>query len=249
MKNFLLLILIFTCFNINTVLAQKTDGDSDKVEMVCEEKEKEFPFDLDPKVTYPKSDYTFGEAVIDLQEQLAKAFVKCNENCLPEGFDCFPVGRFTSTPEADSTYLKYRFSGEGVLMATCGECTRVKKTDAQGTEVPPGEGRNITQDQIKLSATAPKSNMHATAQLEKVYPNPTADYFQVDIKLEKDADEVQLLVHDFSGALVYAKDYGEVDASLLRVKGEVDQLQSGFYVVSVIVDGQAVGSSQLSIQK
>jgi len=77
----------------------------------------------------------------------------------------------------------------------------------------------------------------------KIYPNPAADYVNIKIYSQQDADNARLFIYDFNGRLVYTA-ANPVTKGMNTVNLSLGHLQAGTYILK-LVDKNINGVTQL----
>ncbi len=79
-----------------------------------------------------------------------------------------------------------------------------------------------------------------------IFPNPATNFFNVDLKLEDVADNVNVQIVDLSGKVISNSDFTNVKDDTLRINTE--NISAGVYVVNVFTE-TGVRSERIFIQK
>ncbi len=81
------------------------------------------------------------------------------------------------------------------------------------------------------------------ASLEQNIPNPFGDATQIDYVIPKDAKQATMLFHDQNGKVVYQTSLAPDANGSINIDAE--ELKSGFYTYSLIIDGQVIETKKM----
>jgi hypothetical protein len=79
-----------------------------------------------------------------------------------------------------------------------------------------------------------------------IYPNPTTDYFNLNLEVENTSN-VDISIYDISGKKVANKSIGNVNG-LQKIKVPVSSLSSGNYIVRVSINNEPIAIEKLIVQ-
>ncbi len=112
--------------------------------------------------------------------------------------------------------------------------------DDQGNDndTPPGEGNGGIQ-----------SNQQASFQVyqPQLSPNPSKGQFYLSVKTASTDQVIEINVRDLQGRLVEVQRQGLNGSTHFRTEADLSNHPNGWYVVSVLIDGQLVGTEKLML--
>lgn len=80
----------------------------------------------------------------------------------------------------------------------------------------------------------------------KVFPNPTQDYFNIDLKLKKEYKSVEIMIYNTNGTLIKSLNYNFV--SQISQRTSIENYPPGVYYLKIFVNGQeAISKNVLKI--
>jgi hypothetical protein len=85
---------------------------------------------------------------------------------------------------------------------------------------------------VDLGTASVESNQYINGLKYSLYPNPAADWMNVDMELQTDG-EYRIFIHDLSGKLIKSQNLGYLSPGRISTSVEVFELPTGNYILSI----------------
>jgi len=145
------------------------------------------------------------------------------------------------------------FSGAHSIDYYCGSCTFVPPGPGPGNPNPTNTNQGIhnNTNQMSISFTdvaLPKTGAKSN-QIKRLYPNPTDGIFNLELEVEKEDSQINYIVTDISGKVVFEKEYDNTTQASMNTKNDISHLSNGLYFLVVQINGEVIGTSRIMVQK
>ncbi len=233
----------------------------------CGEKHAIYDSTFVSEICFKKSIFKTIENAKDTLESDLKAHLTCDNSGCPDKkkYDCEAVlkeflhGTGTLVENAAKTHWCTR--GKKIVFSwKCTPCERdtavviiieeeeeVPLPDGETTE--DTEGLDHAHDHQPSSQTLKKDQQNSLGYIERIAPNPSSDLFHINLVLRQNDSPVEVRVSDLNGKLLLQDHHINGQQSNLTLSTDLSDFQSGLYLLSVLVDGQLIGTEKISIYR
>lgn len=170
--------------------------------------------------------------------------VKPDEQACKVTIDSFIVGGLTMNE--DSTRW---CTGKLInLFFSCDECI-----DTIDSSPFIEEGINQISDQVLLDNSEEEAfrleEIISEVSYWRIFPNPTSGQTELEINTSEAVREVKLIARNIAGQIVYEKDYGASAKGTFKARADLSVLSNGWYMLSVYLDDELLGTEKIAISK
>lgn len=219
------------------------------------------------RLCYSGKDYPTRDLAQARHEAKMKAKVSCTVDC-DEGYTCeVEMLGFTSGGTVRPSGGNY-YAGPYVRFKwKCTDCTDIPDPDPEEEEEEekPDEEEEEGEEKPEEGDAETPGGIHGgdlaferstgnayqglNARVANPFPNPTSGIVNLDVAVEKEQNEIVLVVRDVAGKLVERKVYNDIPQSLFMAMADLSQQNNGLYFLSTEVNGEVVGTHRILLQK